>query len=390
MTQILNTILKQGFRPFFLGAAAWVSLSLCLWMLSVTGFVTLSVPDPLHWHAHEMLFGYTGAVITGFILTAIPNWTRRLPVSGLPLAVLVLLWMAGRLVVLMQGQLDIIVVIVVDASFLVGVFLTVLREIIAGKSWKNLPVTVVLGLYAAASVVDHLASTGVLEDGNLGQRMGLAVIIMLIGLIGGRVIPSFTGNWLAKQGATELPAPFSGYDKFSLLVLLSALVAWVVAPELAASGWLVFAAGIIHGFRMVRWRGYATSSDILVVILHVGYGWVVLGLILIGLDIVFPGTIPLSGIHAMTAGGIGTMTVAMMTRASLGHTGQGLVVGPGTVAIYGFITAGAVLRVLAPAFPQEAFTSILGTSAIFWGAGFALFVVVYFPLLAGLKPLRAW
>ena len=381
---MISTMFRQGFRPFFLAAGVWACVSLGLWVLWVTGYVDIAAADPLHWHAHEMLFGYTGAAITGFILTAIPNWTRRLPVRGVPLALLLMVWIAGRTAGLMQDQLGAVAVMVVDASFPIAVFGIVLREIVAGKNWRNLPVAVVLGLFATASVVDHLSAMDVVADDRLGQRMGLAVIMMLIGLIGGRVVPSFTGNWLAKQGATDLPVPFSGYDKFSLVILATALVSWCVVPDHLVSGWTLVIAGVCHGFRLLRWRGYATCTEILVVILHVGYGWIALGLLLMGLEIVWPDGLPLSGLHAITAGGIATMTLAMMTRASLGHSGQELTAGPGTTTIYGLVTVGAVLRVLVPAFSSEAFQSILGVSAIFWGAGFALFVIIYAPLLAGM------
>ena len=382
---MISTMFRQGFRPFFLAAAAWACVSLCLWVLWITGYISLGVGDPLRWHAHEMLFGYTGAAITGFILTAIPNWTRRLPVSGGPLALLVLIWAAGRVAFLMQDQLGAPVVMAVDVFFPAVVFGIVLREIVAGKNWRNLPVAAILGVYMAANAVDHLSTMDIIADDRIGQRMGLAVIIMLIGLIGGRVVPSFTGNWLNKQGADVLPVPFSGYDKVSLVVLLAALVSWCVVPDHMASGWMLVIAGICHGVRLIRWRGYAACTEILVLILHVGYGWIALGLSLLGLEIVWPDGLPLSGLHAITAGGIATMTLAMMTRASLGHTRQGLTAGPGTIAIYALVTMGAVLRVLVPVFPSEAFQSILGVSAIFWGAGFALFVVVYAPLLSGTK-----
>ncbi|MBT3556141.1 MAG: NnrS family protein [Rhodospirillales bacterium] len=381
---MISTMFRQGFRPFFLAAGVWACASLGIWVLWITGYLDMAAVDPLHWHAHEMLFGYTGAAITGFILTAIPNWTRRLPVRGIPLALLLMVWIAGRAACLMQDQLGAVVVMAVDVSFPILVFGIVLREIIAGKNWRNLPVAGVLGLFAAASVVDHLSTMDIVADDRLGQRMGLAVIIMLIGLIGGRVVPSFTGNWLNKQGATVSPVLFSGFDKFSLVILLAALVLWCVVPDHMVTGWTLVFAGVCHGFRLFRWRGYATCAEILVLILHIGYGWIALGLLLMGLEIVWPGALPLSGLHAITAGGIATMTLAMMTRATLGHTGQELTADPGTTIIYGLVTMGAVLRVLVPVFPSEAFQSILGVSAIFWIAGFALFVIIYAPLLAGM------
>ncbi len=381
----LEKLLSQGFRPFFLAGATWAAISVGLWVMSVTGILDLRVPDALKWHVHEMLFGYTGAIITGFILTAIPNWTRRLPVNGRALALLVVLWALGRAAGLMQGLMSPPVVMFVDVSFPVCVVIVVLREIIAGKNWKNLPISAALGLYAISNLVDHLAANDTFADAAVGQRMGLSVIVMLIALIGGRVIPSFTGNWLKKRGVDISPTPFSGFDRFSLLVLLGALALWTAKPELALSGWLLMASGTIHGVRMSRWCGYATASDALVIILHVGYGWIALGLLLLGTEVIWSGAVPLSGIHAVTAGGIGTMTLAMMTRASLGHSGQGLLAGPGTIAIYGLVSAGAMLRVLTPMFSGDVYAEILGLSAFLWASAFVLFVVVYFPLLSGVR-----
>lgn len=382
-------ILSQGFRPFFLAASAWAGLSLFMWVLSFADVLVLPVSDPLQWHVHEMLFGYTSAAVVGFILTAIPNWTKRLPVQGGSLAWLVVLWGSGRIAILMQGEIANYIVMTVDVSFLICVFLIVVREIVAGKNWRNLPIALALGLYAASNLVDHLAAMELFSDPGIGQRMGLSVIIMLIALIGGRVIPSFTGNWLKKQGAPMVPSPFSGFDKVCLLVLLTAQVLWISLPDHAATGWLMILAGICHGVRMSRWCGYATFSDTLVLVLHMGYGWLVLGVVFMGSEILWPETTLISGIHAMTAGGIGTMTLAMMTRASLGHAGQGLVAGPGTITIYVMVTIGAVLRVAAPVFPADLFTDVLFLSAIAWGGAFVLFFVIYAPLLAGMKPTRS-
>ena len=234
-------------------------------------------------------------------------------------------------------------------------------------------------LFAFANAFGHVQiAQG--EGSGVGVRLGLALVIMLIALIGGRIVPSFTRNWMAKRAMAPLPAAFSGFDKACLAVTGLALLAWVAAPAASFSEAVLGLAGALNLVRLLRWQGWRTWREPLVTILHVGYLWVALGLFLLGFAELLPGLPSSAAVHALGAGAVGTMTLAVMTRASLGHTGRALTAGPGTVTIYLLVVLGALLRVLSPLLPVDATVS-LGVSAALWGGAFLLFVAVYGPML---------
>lgn len=382
-------LLRDGFRPFFLGGAIWAAGALGLWLAVLQGAISLpSAFDPVTWHQHEMLFGYAGAVVAGFALTAVPNWTGRLPLRGIPLALMFGLWLAGRVAVAISGTIGAIPALLVDVAFLAAMTVMVGREIVAGGNWRNLPVVALLGLFATANLLTHLGPWASAEAVALGQRFGLAVVLVLIGMIGGRVVPSFTRNWLTKRPGESLPPPFGRFDRLAVALLIAALLAWTILPEATVTGALLLLAGLVHGVRLGRWRGWRTTAEPLVLILHVGYAWLPLGLVLVSLDILSPGGLPLASLHALNAGAIGTMTLAIMTRASLGHTGRALHAGPATVVIYATVVSGAALRVATPALPIDPMLS-LTLAAVIWGGAFLLFALVYGPMLVRSAPAPA-
>ena len=374
-------LFRDGFRPFFLAAGVWAAVAVPLWLLVFQG--TLSVPtafDFVAWHAHEMIFGFAAAVIAGFLLTAVPNWTGRLPLRGLPLALLFATWLAGRVAVAGSAAVGALPAAAIDLAFLVVLLAVALREIVAGRNWRNLPLPLALVLLIAANVLIHLQAVGGADFGPLGERLGIAVVVMLIALIGGRVIPSFTRNWLAKRGATVLPASFGGFDKLCLLATLCALVAWVAVPEHPLAGAALLIAGGLHGARFLRWQGHQTLSEPLVWSLHLGFLWLPLGLLLLGFGVLRPGNLsPTAGLHALTAGAIGAMTLAVMTRATLGHSGRALAADRWTAAIYLAIFAAAALRVAA-SLSDAAYLPLLHSAGLLWVVAFGLFVLRYGPL----------
>jgi uncharacterized protein involved in response to NO len=377
-------ILRQGFRPFFLAASLWAIAALPLWILMLWGELYLPTAfDPLAWHAHEMIFGFAAAAIAGFLLTAIPNWTGRLPLSGLPLLGVALLWLAGRFAILVSATIGPVSAAVVDLSFFVVLLAFILREIIAGRNWRNLPVVAALVALIVANVVSHASATGFLPPEMAGPRLGIGIIVLLISLIGGRIIPSFTRNWLVKQGQKVLPAPFAGYDRICIILVLLAVLIWVIWPDAQIGGAAFVIAGVATLVRLLRWMGHRTLAEPLLWSLHLGFAWLPVGLLLLGAGAYAPESLPPSGgLHALTAGAAGSMILAVMTRATLGHTGRELSADRWTTAIFGMIFAAAFMRVAA-ALLLEGYLPLLLASAALWVGAFGLFAVRYGPMLFG-------
>ena len=375
-----HPFLRGGFRPFFYGAAAWALLALVLWLCSLAGAFTLpTASDPLAWHRHEMLFGFVGAAIAGFLLTAIPNWTGRLPIAGTPLLTLFALWLAGRLAVLFSAIVGASTAAILDVGFFVVLAAICGREVLASRN-RNIPVVGLVLLFAAANGADHLEAGGFM-GGELGWRAAIALIVLMISLIGGRIIPSFTRNWMMKQGiAGELPTQPGRFDMLVIAGTAAALLFWLTFPDDGQTGLLLVAASALQGLRLAMWRGSRSAADPLVFILHVGYAWVPAGLLLLGLSLSGADIPRTAAIHALTAGAMATMILAVMTRASLGHTGRDLKANAATVAVYVLVTIGALLRVVA-ARGYVAYTLAIHVSALAWGGAFLLFLIAYAPVL---------
>lgn len=379
-------LFSYGFRPFFFLAGLWAAIGLPLWLHQFFGDIALPTRfAPLDWHIHEMLFGYVAAAIAGFLLTAIPNWTGRLPVSGWPLAGLSALWLAGRVAIFFSDKVGGVPAAVIDTSFLLTLVAVAAREIIVGRNWRNLRVLGVLGVLALGNIVFH-AEVLIYGAANYGTRIAIAAIILLISLIGGRIVPSFTNNWLARNNPGRLPVPFSRYDVFTIAAGAIGLLAWIAAPANTLTGVLLLVAGLLHTVRLVRWAGDRALSNPLVLVLHVAYAFVPLGLLLVGFSTFTPAVPQTCGIHAWTAGAIGLMTVAVMTRATLGHTGQPLHAGLATQFIYGLIFVSAISRIIAALIGSLGLIEVAGAC---WLLGFALFLLVYGRLLVLSKPVRA-
>jgi uncharacterized protein involved in response to NO len=373
--------LTQGFRPFFLAAGVWSASALTLWIVMLaTGAALPSRFDPLSWHIHEMLFGFVMATIAGFLLTAIPNWTRRRPVSGVPLALLAALWLAGRAACLISALMPAWLAIVADLSFPVVLTTVVAREIVAGRNWRNLPIVAPVTVLAIANLLMHLEADGVAVPSGLGWRLGVAAVIVLISVMAGRIVPSFTRNWLAKRQIVNLPAAPGVIDRAALGVLHVGLFTWVFLPECQPVGAILLLGAALNLWRLLRWRGAATAAEPLLVVLHIGYGWLVLGVALLGLAVIDAHLPQSAAIHALTAGAIGTMILAVMTRATRGHTGRALAADRATTAIYLLVNVAAIVRVAA-AIGRTWTMPLLVASGLLWIGAFALFVLFYGPML---------
>jgi uncharacterized protein involved in response to NO len=368
-------LLSYGFRPFFLFGAIYAGAAVLVWLPIFNGQIALtSVFIPRDWHVHEMLYGFTPAIVTGFLLTAIPNWTGRLPIQGLPLLVLLAAWFAGRVAVALSWWIGWVATAAIDVAFLVLVAAAAAREIAAGRNWRNLKIVAVVGVLAAGNLGFHLEAHfhGVAD---YSIRIGIGVMILLISLVGGRVVPSFTRNWLARQTPGRMPQPFGRFDVATIAVTAATLMLWIAAPHLSVTGVALIAAGLMQFVRLARWAGERTLRDRLVLILHLGYAFVPLGFVLTGAA-ALAAIPPTAGIHAWTGGAVGTMMLAVMTRASLGHTGRTLAASAGTQAIYAAVIVGALARICAAMHP-EWFGPLLWVAGTAWAAAFLGFGALY-------------
>jgi uncharacterized protein involved in response to NO len=371
-------LLSAGFRPFFLLSAVWAAVAVPLWLVLSAGDAQLpTILAPAIWHGHEMIFGFAAATVAGFLLTAIPNWTGRMPLQGWPLAVLVSLWLAGRIGMLLSASIGAMGTTVLDLAFPAAFLAVVAREIIAGRNWRNLPMIGALTGLLLANALVHLGALDLADTAAFGNQLGIAVLILLISLVAGRIIPSFTRNWLAKQRPDlSGPASFDWLDRAVLGATVAALAGWLAAPDATATGWLCIATGLAHWLRLARWRGAATLTEPLLWVLHLGYSWIGLGFVLLGLTGLSSWLPPFTALHALTVGAIGTMTLAVMTRATLGHTGRPLAAGTGTTTIYALVTVAAILRLLAPA-AGTSYLLTLSLAGAAWSAAFGLFAILY-------------
>lgn len=372
--------LSAGFRPFFLAAVLFAAAVIPVWWMVWQGQWTLvSSFPPMDWHIHEMIFGYGAAVIAGFLFTAVPNWSGRMPIQGWPLLCLSVIWLIGRIALAGLLPLGPIGVAFADCAFLLAIAVIVAREIVAGQNWRNLKVVLPVGLLCAANITYHIEVI-LAGEADIGRRFGLALVLFLITLIGGRIIPSFTRNWLVKQGETRFPVPFGRFDAVVVAFGAAALLIWVARPEAAVTGGVLILSGVMHFARLSRWRAVATWRSPLLLMLHVAYGILAAGLMMTGAAAI--GWIAAAaGMHMLGIGAIGGMTVAVMIRATLGHTGRALVAGPAFTLVFALICGAAIMR---SALPEVFFAGRSGIeiSAILWTLGFAILAIRLVPWLA--------
>ena len=375
-------ILRGGFRPFFLGAAAWAATAPLVWLLVLGG--SLDLPThfaPLAWHRHEMVFGFVGAAMSGFLLTAVPNWTGRLPVAGGPLAALFGLWLAARLALLGSELVGAWLAVLLDVGYFLLLAALAAREV-RGIAHRNAPLVGLVLLFGLAAGLDHAAAAGWLADDGLGTRAGIALVAMMISLVGGRIIPSFTRNWLARQGvkAAALGQP-TAYDRLVLAATAAALIGWLAFPDRRATAILFLAAAALQIVRLMRWQGWRAAREPFVLILHLGYLWLAVGLALLGASLWSDALPPAAALHALGAGAMATMILGVMTRSALSFTARPLRAGAATILIFLLVTIGALLRVTAPFLDLDPLP-ILRAAGLAWTGAFLLFLLAYGPVLA--------
>lgn len=376
-------LFSYGFRPFFLAGGLVAIATMVLWILALAGKLEIGGSyGAHHWHAHEMLFGFAPAVVAGFLLTSIPNWTGRLPVSGRPLMALLALWLAGRLALLQPDIVSPVFAAAVDGLFLPILFLVFAREIVTGRKWRDAKVLVILATLASANIAFHILVLAGEHGGGI-ERLAVSAYVVLISIMGGRIIPSFTRNWLNQHGQTRFPVPFGRFDNIAIAIGAAALAGWTILPQSRLTTFAALVAFLLHGIRLARWRGHAVFAEKLLFILHAAYAFVPLGFLAIAFGA--KGLLAANAVlHVLTVGAIATMMLAVMTRAIRGHTGRVLTASRMTTLSYTAILLAALLRPAADGIPQAAMMLYAG-AGLAWILAFGLFVLEYGPMLVWVR-----
>lgn len=380
-----HPVLGYGFRPFFALAGLYGALSIGLWLLIWTGVLGFSPALALtQFHAHEMLFGFAGAAMGGFLLTAVPNWTGQGPVRGPALLILVLAWVAGRAAMWSSGAIDPRLAAAADLLFFPLLAAFQAPAIVVRSARHNLVFVAILAALFAANLGVHLGALGVADTAAWGLRLGLNVLILAVTLVGGRIVPAFTQGGLKAQGIPAAIVPAPRLDVAAILCVAAMTAAEAAHAPDGAVGSLAALAALANLARLLRWRGHETWRWPLLWVLHLGMAWLVAGLALKAAAGF--GALPeVLALHALGAGAIGTMVLAVMTRATLGHTGRALAAAPGSWAAYLAISLGALLRVAAPLVPDLQIPLTVAGGSL-WAAGFAVFLWLYGPMLIGPRP----
>ncbi len=362
---------RLGFRPFYLGASIYAALSIALWALQYAGLLPAPViAGPLA-HAHEMLFGFTFAVITGFLFTAVRNWTGEPTPAGGALAAIFTLWMAGRALAFVPALPWIAAL--VNAAFPLTVAIAIGRPLLASGNRRNYFFVVIFVAAAVAVSLVHLASLGVVAlPPWLGIQVALDLVLFVMAVMGGRVIPMFTNNGVPGAAARCV----AWLEKLALGAILA-----ILAFDLAGAGGLPFAAllaaaALAHAARLWLWQPWRTLRAPIVWVLHAGYLWISIHLLLRAAE-ELQFVSPQLATHALTAGAIGGMTIAMMTRTARGHTGRPLVADGKDVGCYALVLAAATVRVFGPLLLPGLYVPCIVASGALWSAGYALYFAAY-------------
>jgi uncharacterized protein involved in response to NO len=378
-------VLSYGFRPFFLAAGAYGALSLAFWVGTFAGIVTLPTGlAPSLWHGHEMLFGFAAAVNSGFLLTAVSAWTGSPPINGGRLASLVALWLVGRVAFWLTDFLTPFAVAALDLIYIPVLIIFVIVRLLGAGQRRNLVFPILLGLLFAANLLYHLEAVGWgAGTARVSLHMSVYVFALLIAAISGRIVPSFTANALKELGDDADIRSIPVVEKLVMVAMVTAAVADLLIPGGTIAGGLALVAAILLTLRMRYWGTLRVLNQPILWILHLGHVWLVAAFAcsaVSGLTGLFPAGATL---HAFTSGAIGTTVIGMMTRVALGHTGRELKASPITVVAYFLVTGAALVRVAAVAFAPLYTNSWILASGVLWSLAFALYVVIYWPVLTG-------
>jgi uncharacterized protein involved in response to NO len=368
----------KGFRPFFLLAGGFAALVVALWLLALAGKVGFDgYLGPMYWHAHEMVFGFTVAVIAGFLLTAAGNWTGRETAIGGRLIMLVALWVAGRVAFVAMAVLPGPIIAVADLAFLPALALVVGRALVATRNRRNYPVLAIVIALWLADLAVHLDANGVLRGWQWRATLGaIDVVILLILFLSARIFPMFTRNATQVASIHNLPA----LDIATVVAMAGLAIVDVVFAGRTSAAVLAAATAALALVRSLPWGARHTVRHPLLWILHVGHAWIVVGLGLRAAAELTSKVPVVSAIHALTTGAIGCTTLGMMARVSLGHSGRPLVIRTPVAIAFGVLTLSAVIRVLGP-LSLTTYSTTLYISGMLWSLAFATFTVAYAQIL---------
>lgn len=375
---MIKTLFSYAFRPFFLLTGCYAALMIGMWGLYQSNIIAWPDSIPAHLrHGHEMLFGFAGSAIAGFLLTAVATWTSRPAVAGPPLIGLSALWIAARIGAFLPGHTGWVVWGWASVIFWLALPALMAREVIAARNTRNYKVLPLLIGFPVLETVFFVSSPDDTERMEACLRAGLFLVIGMISLVGGRIIPAFTQNWLKlnRPLLTTQVVTFGRFDLASILFTAGFAAGFILWPDSRVTGWLGLCAFISQTLRVARWRGWLAWREPLLWVLHIGYAWIPVGFGLLAIAILKSQS-PDSGIHTLTYGAIGTLILGVAARVALGHTGRLLQALPLMKAAFGLITLGTISRIFAPLGGE-----LMTVSVLLWVGAYLLFLAQYLPIL---------
>jgi uncharacterized protein involved in response to NO len=381
----LTAIFNYGFRPFFLLAGVQAVVAMAVWLAVLHGMRwEMAWLAPIQWHAHEMIFGFVVSALAGFLLTAVASWTGQRGFAGPPLMLLVAIWLGGRIAMAPGLGVPQALAAAMDLAFLPAVAIAITPSLIRAGNVRNFPLVAFLVLLFAANLLFHAPDLAT-RLGIRGLTLAVDTILLMVVLVGGRIVPAFTGNALRTRHPDARVAAFGWVDRAALAAAATLLVVDQITPGGRLAGVVALIACVLHAWRLSRWQGWLTRDMPIAWVLHVAYAWIPVGLGLKALWLLWQFPVGAVWLHALTAGAYATMILAVMTRAALGHTGRALVAAKPIVAAYVLVTLAALTRVFAPmavpAMPQLTWT----VAGILWIVAFVIYCAVYAPILSRVR-----
>ncbi|HEY0942078.1 MAG TPA: NnrS family protein [Steroidobacter sp.] len=375
-------LFAYGFRPFFFLAGLYALLAVPVWLFVYTQGLAPLPGLPAHlWHGHEMVFGFIGAAIAGFLLTAVPSWTRLRGFGGFPLVLLVSLWLAGRFAMATAAILPLWFTAVLELAFLPAVCALLAPPLLRSRN-RNTPLLAVIVVLWLADVAFVMAvRSGDVLIAQRALRFAIDFVLVLVTVIGGRIIPSFTLSALRRRGETVQLITRPWLDRLVIMTMVAIALTGIAWPDSTLSGALAAIAAVTHSLRLSAWRGRHTWREPILWILHIGYAWLPIGFCLKALWLLAGITWSAHWLHALTLGACGTMILAVMTRVPLGHTGRPQVVSRTTTFSYLILTAAVVARVFAPVWSHVDYRGSVLAAGLLSSAAFALYLAAYSPIL---------